>query len=234
MTADPRIVPTASTIEELTYREVSELAYAGAKVLHPKTIRPVIEAGIGLRVSNTFNPDNPGTRLVSDLPVADHHIVKSVTAIRGQSLVTLEGHGMLGVPGVAARTFAAIAATGTSVTLISQASSEQAICLAVPVDTAELLVTALQNEFYREMQRKDIDRVWATGEVVIVTVVGEGMKSTPGVAGKVFSALGEKHINVVAIAQGSSEVSISFVIKAEDIRIAVQTLHDLVIKKETV
>jgi aspartokinase/homoserine dehydrogenase 1 len=232
MTADPRIVPTATTIEELTYREVSELAYAGAKVLHPKTLRPVIEAGIGLRVLNTFNPDNPGTRLVSDLTVSDQHIVKSVTAIRGQSLVTLEGHGMLGVPGVAARTFAAIAATGTSVTLISQASSEQAICFSVPVDTAELLVNTLQNEFYREIQRKDIDRVWATGEVVIVTVVGEGMKSTPGVAGKVFSAMGEKRINVVAIAQGSSEVSISFVIKAEDIRTAVQTLHDLVIKKE--
>ncbi len=232
MTADPRIVPDAATIEELTYREVSELAYAGAKVLHPKTIRPVIEAGIGLRVLNTFNPDHPGTRLVSELPVSDRNIVKSVTAIRGQSLITLEGRGMLGVPGVAARTFGAIAATGTSVTLISQASSEQAICFAVPVEVVDMVITSLQNEFFREIQRKDIDRVWATGEVVIVTVVGEGMKSTPGVAGKVFNALGEKRINVVAIAQGSSEVSISFVLKAEDVRLAVQTLHELVILKE--
>lgn len=234
MTADPRIVPQATTIEELTYREVSELAYAGAKVLHPKTIRPVIEAGIGLRVLNTFNPDNPGTRLVSELPVTDHHVVKSVTAIRGQSLITLEGRGMLGVPGVAARTFSAIASTGTSVTLISQASSEQSICFAVPLEAAGKVVSALQKEFFHEFQRKDIDRVWATEEVVIVTVVGEGMKSTPGVAGRVFSALGEKKINVIAIAQGSSEVSISFVLRAEEVRPAVQTLHDLVIRKEVV
>jgi aspartokinase/homoserine dehydrogenase 1 len=232
MTADPRIVPSAATVEELTYREVSELAYAGAKVLHPKTIRPVIEAGIGLRVLNTFNPDHPGTRLVSDLPISDRNIAKSVTAIRGQSLITLEGRGMLGVPGVAARTFGAIAATGTSVTLISQASSEQAICFAVPVEAAEKVTTNLQNEFFREIQRKDIDRVWATSEVVIATVVGEGMKSTPGVAGKVFNALGEKGINVMAIAQGSSEVSISFVLKVEDVRPAVQALHDMVIMKE--
>lgn len=232
MTADPRIVPEADTIEELTYREVSELAYAGAKVLHPKTIRPVIEAGIGLRVLNTFNPANPGTRLVSDLPISDGRVVKSVTAIRGQSLITIEGRGMLGVPGVAARTFGAIADTGTSVTLISQASSEQAICLAVPVEAADKVVAALQDEFFREFERNDIDRVWATGEVVIVTVVGEGMKSTPGIAGQVFSALGERKINVIAIAQGSSEVSISFVLKAEDVRMAVQTLHDHVIKKE--
>ncbi len=232
MTADPRIVPGAMTIEELTYREVSELAYAGAKVLHPKTIRPVIEAGIGLRVLNTFNPENAGTRLVSELPVSDHHVVKSVTAIRGQSLITLEGRGMLGVPGVAARTFSAIASTGASVTLISQASSEQAICFALNVEAVDKVIGALQAEFRDEFQRNDIDRVWATGEVVIVTVVGEGMKSTPGVAGKVFSALGEKKINVIAIAQGSSEVSISFVLRAEDVRPAVQTLHDLVIKEE--
>ena len=231
MTADPRIVQGAHTIEELTYREVSELAYAGAKVLHPKTIRPVIEAGIGLRVLNTFNPENPGTRLVLDLPVSDHRVVKSVTTIRGQSLIALEGHGMLGVPGVAARTFQAIASTGTSVTLISQASSEQSICFAVPLEAADAVVTALTNEFFREMQRKDIDRVWATGEVVIATVVGEGMKSTPGVAGKIFSALGENHINVIAITQGSSEVSISFIITPEDVRSAVQSLHDLVINE---
>lgn len=231
MSADPRIIPDAFTIDELTYREVSELAYAGAKVLHPKTIRPVIEAGIGLRVLNTFNPTHPGTRLVADhLARPGEKIVKSVTAVRGLKLVTLEGRGMLGVPGVAARTFSCIASTGTSISLISQASSEQAICFAVPVSTTEKIVSALQREFRWELERKDIDRVWTTGEVVTVTVVGEGMKSTPGVAGRVFSALGEKKINVIAIAQGSSEVSISFVLKVEDTRAAVQTLHELVIK----
>jgi bifunctional aspartokinase / homoserine dehydrogenase 1 len=230
MSADPRIIPDAFTIEELTYREVSELAYAGAKVLHPKTIRPVIEAGIGLRVLNTFNPSHPGTRLVAELPEINHgKIVKSVTAIRGMKLVTLEGRGMLGVPGVAARTFAAIASTGTSISLISQASSEQAICFAVPQGSIQKVFQAIQTEFRYEFERKDIDRVWATDEVVLMTVVGEGMKHTPGVAGKVFSALGNKNINVVAIAQGSSEVSISFVLRVEDTRAGAQALHELVI-----
>jgi len=235
MSADPRIVPEAHTIEELTFREVAELAYAGAKVLHPKTIRPVIEAGIGLRVLNTFNPDHPGTRLVAEKPPENHSsIVKSVTAIRGMKLVTVEGRGMLGVPGVAARTFAAIASTGTNISLISQASSEQAICIAVPAAAAERVIAAIQNEFYREIQGKDIDRVWATDEVVILTVVGEGMRSTPGVAGKVFSALGEQGINVIAIAQGSSEVSISFVLRDEDTQAAVRTLHRQVIPHQEV
>ncbi len=232
MTADPRIVPEAHTIKELTYREVSELAYAGAKVLHPKTIRPVIEAGIGLRVLNTFNPENPGTRLVLDLPVSGQNIVKSVTTVRGQSLITLEGHGIMGVAGVAGRTFATIASTGTSVALISQASSEQSICFTVPMDAADQVVNALTNEFYREMQRKDIDRIWATDEVVIATVVGEGLQRTPGVAGKIFSALGAKKINVIAITQGSSEVSISFILAPGDVQKAIQSLHDLVIIEE--
>jgi bifunctional aspartokinase / homoserine dehydrogenase 1 len=230
MTADPRLIPDATTIEELTYREVSELAYAGAKVLHPKTIRPVIEAGIGLRVLNTFNPDHPGTRLVAEKQISNGKVVKSVTTIRGLKLVTLEGRGMLGVPGVAARTFGAIAATGTSISLISQASSEQTICFAVPSPATDTAIAAVQKEFFHEIEGKDIDRVWATSEVVIVTVVGEGMRSTPGIAGSVFSALGNKNINVVAIAQGSSEVSISFVIRVEDARAAVQALHELVIK----
>jgi aspartate kinase len=181
-------------------------------------------------VLNTFNPDNPGTRLVASLPVSEQNIIKSITAILGQSLITLEGRGMLGVPGVAARTFAAIASTGTSVTLISQAASEQAICFAVPAQAADRVIAALRDEFYREVQSKDIDRVWASGEVVIATVVGEGMQSTPGVAGRIFSALGEQKINVIAIAQGSSEVSISFILRAEDARLALQTLHQKVIQ----
>lgn len=231
MTADPRIVPNASTIEELTYREVSELAYFGAKVLHPKTIRPVIEAGIALRVLNTFNPDHPGTCLVAEQPVRNGWVIKSVTAIRGLKLLTLEGRGMMGVPGVAARTFGSIATTGTSVPLISQASSEQSICFCVPSAAAEQVITALEMEFNKEIARKDIDRIWATEEVVIVTVVGEGIRSTPGIAGRVFSSLGDKNINIIAIAQGSSEVSISFVLKADDTRTAVQALHELIVKE---
>lgn len=229
MTADPRLVPEARTIPELSYREVSELAYFGAKVLHPKTIRPVIEAGIGLRVCNTFNPQQPGTRLVAELPAPATGVIKAVTAIHGLQLITIEGRGMLGVPGVAARTFSAVAATGTSVPLISQASSEQSICFAVPVESTRNVIAALQATFAPEIASRDIDRVWATDEVVIITVVGAGMRNTPGVAGRVFNALGEKEVNVIAIAQGSSEVSISMLIDAADARISVQTLHGLIV-----
>jgi aspartate kinase len=229
MTADPRLVPDARTISVLSFREVSELAYFGAKVLHPKTIRPVIEAGVGLRVCNTFNPEHPGTRIVAELPAPATGVIKAVTAIRGLQLITLEGRGMLGVPGVAARTFNTVAATGTSVPLISQASSEQSICFAVPIESTRSVLAGLQSTFAQEIASRDIDRVWATEEVVIITVVGAGMRSTPGVAGRVFQALGEKSVNVIAIAQGSSEVAISMTVDAADTRSALQILHTLIV-----
>ncbi len=229
MTADPRLVPEASTIGELSYREVAELVYFGARVLHPLTIRPVIEAGIGLKVLNTFNPAHPGTRIVAERPAnGDGRIIQAVTMIKGLRLLTIEGRGMLGVPGVAARTFAAIASTHTSVPLISQASSEQSICFAVPSEAAGQVVDAICREFEREIVRRDIDRVWASEEVVIISVVGAGMIHTPGIAGKVFSTLGSHQVNVVAIAQGSSEVSISFIVEANDGANAVRALHTLI------
>ncbi len=227
MTADPRLVPNAATVPVCSYREVAELAYYGAKVLHPKTIRPVIEAGIGLRVCNTFQPEHPGTRLVSELK-ADNNVIKAITTVRGLKLITLEGRGMLGVPGVAARTFETVAKLGTSVPLITQASSEQSICFAVPTASADQVIAMLTKAFTHEIENRDIDRVWATNEVGIVTVVGEGMRSTPGVAGRVFAALGTNNVNVVAIAQGSSEVSISLVVNATDLQQALRYLHELV------
>lgn len=228
MTTDPRLVKEAVTIPELSYREVSELAYFGAKVLHPKTIRPVIDAGIGLRVCNTFNPSHPGTRLVTDMVPLKGRIIKAITAIRGLQLITVEGRGMLGVPGVAARTFGAVAETGTSVPLISQASSEQSICFAVPSEAADRVLSALNKEFLIELNNQDIDRVWATEEVVIITVVGAGMRNTPGISGRVFSALGAVGVNVIAIAQGSSEVSISLIINDRETQPAVAALHKLI------
>jgi aspartate kinase len=227
LTADPRLVPDARTVPVCSYREVAELAYYGAKVLHPKAIRPVIEAGIGLRVCNTFNPSHPGTRLVAELDKQDG-VIKAITTIRGLQLVTLEGRGMLGVPGVAARTFESVAKLGTSVPLITQASSEQSICFAVPCGSVQRVLEMLTAAFAHEIESRDIDRVWATQEVGIITVVGEGMLSTPGVAGRVFSALGEDRINVVAIAQGSSEVSISLVVSAADTQPALRALHRLI------
>jgi len=228
MTADPRLVPAACTIPELSFREIAELAYYGAKVVHPKTIRPVIEAGIGLRVCNTFNPSHPGTRLLRESAANNHGTIKAVTAIKGQSLITVEGRGMLGVVGVAARTFSAVAATGTSVPLITQASSEQSICFAVPVSSVPSVVSSLEDAFAPELQRGDIDRVISTSEVTIITAVGAGMRTTPGVAGRIFTALGEHGVNIIAIAQGSSEVSISLVVDAADAEAGVQAIHGLI------
>ena len=234
MTTDPRIVKDAVTLPEITYSEIAELAYYGAKVLHPKTIRPVVDAGIGLRICNTFNPSHPGTRLIANAPsdskARNGQVVKAVTAIRNQRLVTIEGRGMLGVPGVAARAFGAVASTKTSVPLITQASSEQSICFAVPSESAASVLNALQAVFASEIEDEDIDRVWMTEDVSIITVVGVGMRHTPGVAGQVFTQLGNNRANVLAIAQGSSEVSISMVVAAVDTELAVRSLHELIVK----
>jgi aspartate kinase len=234
MTADPRLVPDARTLTEISYSEVAELAYYGAKVLHPKTVRPVVDEGIGLRICNTFNPSHPGTRLVPNIrgngKAISGQVVRAVTAIRKQRLVTIEGRGMLGVPGVAARAFGAVASTGTSVPLITQASSEQSICFAVPAESAAPVLSALQGAFATEIDDNDIDRIWATEDVSIITVVGAGMRHTPGVSGQVFSQLGNNDVNVLAIAQGSSEVSISMVVDAQDTEAAVKALHELIVK----
>jgi bifunctional aspartokinase / homoserine dehydrogenase 1 len=229
MTADPRVIPEAHTISRLTYREVAELAYFGAKVLHPKTIRPVIDTPIGVRICNTFNPQNPGTRLVAEEQTFADGVIKAVTAIHGLQMITIEGRGMLGVVGVAARTFSAVAETDTSVPFITQASSEQSICFAVPISSAPKVIHALERTFAKEIASRDIDRVWASEEIVIVTIVGAGMRTIPGVAGRIFSALGEQRVNVIAIAQGSSEVSISLVIAASESKKAVQAIHGLII-----
>lgn len=232
MTADPRLVPDAATVPVCSYREIAELAYYGARVLHPKAIRPVIEAGIGLRVCNTFNPEHRGTRLVSELK-AQNGVIKAITTVRALQLITLEGRGMLGVPGVAARTFETVAKLGTSVPLITQASSEQSICFAVPIESTNRVVAMLTEAFAREIESRDIDRVWATEEVGIVTIVGEGMRSTPGVSGRIFTALGNNNVNVIAIAQGSSEVSISLVVNAIHVQQALRVLHQLIQLAET-
>lgn len=226
MSTDPRVVSEARTIDALTYREISELAYFGAKVLHPKTIRPVLEAGIPLRVKNTFNPDHPGTLIVEN-GIQHVRSIKAVTAIRDLSLITVAGKGMLGVPGIAARTFGAVARTGTSVLMISQASSEQSICFVVPLGSARQIIDALNKEFAAEIARRDVDEVSATDTVSIITVVGAGMRETPGIAGQIFTATGQAGVNVIAITQGSSECSISLVVTNADTDSAVRAIHPL-------
>ena len=229
MTADPRLVSQARTISSLSYREVAELAFYGAKVLHPKTIRPVIENDIPLRIKNTFQPKNEGTLIVRNA-LDNNGKIKAVTAIRNLSLVNVEGKGMLGVPGIAARTFAAVARSQINVLLISQASSEQSICFAVPDEATEYIIEALDGEFADELGRRDIDRIWAQRKVSIVTVVGAGMRGTPGISGRLFTALGDDRVNIIAIAQGSSECSISMVVTDDDTRAAERAIHSLIIE----
>lgn len=224
MTADPRIVRDARSIPALSYSEVSEMAYFGAKVLHPKTIRPIIERGIPLWVKNTFNPSFPATQIIRDPDIADGEI-KAVTAIHNLSMATVEGRGMLGVPGIAARTFSAVAGQGVSVLMISQASSEQSISFLIPQKTGPSVKQAIEKEMVLELARRDVDRVWLLDDVVIVTAVGAGMRSTPGIASQIFGALGRAKINVIAIAQGSSECSLSLVVGAEDAERAIRQIH---------
>ncbi len=224
MSADPRIVRDAHTIETLTYREVSELAFYGAKVLHPKTLRPLIDTGIPVRVKNTFNPDHPGTLIVPHIE-GDQRPLKSVTAIRNVSMVTVEGRGMQGIPGVAGRTFMAVSRTGTSVLMISQSSSEQSIFFVIPDASAEQAKTGIEAEFSVEMARRDIDSVEINEDFCIVTVVGTGMRNTPGVAARIFMALGDAGVNVHATAQGSSDCGISLAVSEAQLEDALKAIH---------
>ncbi len=227
MSADPRIVPTAQNIPTLTFLEISELAYYGAKVLHPKAIRPCIENGIPLRIKNTFNPAHAGTVVVPDDGVPSGGI-KAVTTIKNLSFITVAGKGMMGITGIAARTFSAVARCNVSVLLISQASSEQSICFSTPDETADNVIVALEDEFAEEITRRDIDRISAQHDVSIITVVGAGMSGTPGIAGRLFGTLGNHTINIIAIAQGSSECSISLVVDGGETVTAVSHIHDLI------
>ena len=224
LTADPRLVPDARTLPELSYIEAAELSYFGAKVLHPKTMLPAIERQIPVRIKNTFEPEHPGTLIVAE-PRPSRHVVKAITAIRNLSMVTVEGRGMMGVPGVAARVFGAVARESISVLMISQSSSEQNICFAIPQEATARAEAALRQELAPEVGRHDIDRVDSTSPVAIVAVVGAGMRGSPGVAAKTFVALARAGINIIAIAQGSSEYNISFVIDQERMAEAVRLIH---------
>ncbi|MCD6290242.1 MAG: aspartate kinase [Anaerolineae bacterium] len=223
-TADPRIVPEARTLPQLSYTEAAELAYFGAKVLHPKTILPAIEKDIPIHVLNTFNPDHPGTRIVRQTDNQGGS-VKAITAIKDLTMITVEGRGMIGVPGIAARTFQAVASVGANVLMISQSSSEQNICFVIPKADAPRVLNALHEALSHELERQHIDSIQGQDGIVIVAVVGSAMKGTPGIAAKVFGALGEAGINVIAIAQGASEANISLVAAQGDGDEAVRRIH---------
>lgn len=224
MTTDPRVVPQAHPISHLSYAEISELSFFGAKVLHSQAIRPARRVGIPVRILNTFEPDHPGTFITAESP-HDGKTVKAIAAIKNMSLVTVAGPGMIGIPGVAGRTFTAVARTDTNVLMISQASSEQSICFVVPTADVARVIDSLENELIREIERRDLDRVKAEDNTVVLAVVGSGMKGMPGVSARLFGALGKEKINVVAIAQGSSEYNISIVIAQGDADSAVKAIH---------
>lgn len=224
MTGDPRLVPDAQTVAELSYAEAAELSYFGAKVIHPQTISPAVERGIPIRILNTFNPTHPGTLIVRE-PRMTHHAVKAITAIRNLSQVTVEGRGMQGVPGVAARVFSAVAREGVNILMISQSSSEQNICFVIEANAGDRARAALEKEFELERLRQRIDRVWAQERVVIIAIVGAGMKGIPGVSARVFGALGQCNINVISIAMGSSEYNLSLVVDEKDADNAVRAIH---------
>jgi aspartate kinase len=224
MTTDPRVVPEARPIRHLSYVEISELSYFGAKVLHSQAIRPARRDGIPVRILNTFEPTHPGTLITAEAKDSNKS-VKAVTAIKNMSLITVEGPGMVGISGVAGRTFTAVARTDTSVLMISQASSEQSICFVVPTPDVPKVVKSLESELVREIERRDLEGVKWEEETVILAVVGSGMKGTPGVSGRLFGALGREKINVVAIAQGSSEFNISLVVAQGEADKAVRAIH---------
>jgi aspartate kinase len=224
LTADPRLVPEARTLREISYNEAAELAYFGAKVLHPKTLRPVSEAGIPVWIRNSFAPERPGTKITATgHPTARG--VKAITAISEVTLVTVGGRGIVGLPGVAGKTFTAVASAQANVLLISQSSSENDICFIVNSADAAVTVEKLREAFAHDLGHSDVEHITINSEIAIIAVVGERMRGMPGIAGRTFSALGRRGINIIAIAQGSSEYNVSFVVEAGIMRDAVQALH---------
>ena len=223
MSADPNRVPESQVIDALSYNEAMELAYFGAKVLHPQTLGPVLRNGIPLVIRNTFNPDAPGSRITTDGGDGDN--IKGVTAVRDMALVSLEGSGMIGVPGTAERLFAALRDAGVSVTLISQASSEHSISVAVPRQLAERAARVIREAFAVEIEGGQIQRVAIDDDQSIIAVVGDGMAGEPGIAARFFGNLANARINIRAIAQGSSERNISAVVKADDVTRALRAAH---------
>lgn len=225
MTADPRTVPTARVLPAVSYREAAEMSYFGAKVIHPKTMVPAIEKRIPIRIKNTFNPSHPGT-LITASSQAGERAAKTVTSIDDLAVIAIEGNGMIGVPGVSGRIFSALARAQVNVMMISQASSEHNVCFLVPRKDSAAGVRVLREEFGVDIARKFIDDVTVREPVSIVAVVGEGMIGAKGIAGRTFDAVAKADVNIIAIAQGSSELNISFVVEQADARKAVRAVHD--------
>ncbi len=224
LTADPRLVPDARTIPVISYREAGELAYFGAKVLHPKTLNPVVQAAIPVWIKNSFAPEKPGTKITLEGQSIGGG-VKALTAIRDVTLISLGGPGIVGLPDVVGRTFSTTAEVRANVLLISQSSSQNDICFIVATSDAQRTVDALRKEFAHDLAHHKVEHITVVSNIAIVAVVGENMRGTPGIAGRTFNALGRDNVNLIAIAQGSSECNISFVIEEKAVKTALLTTH---------
>ncbi len=225
MTADPRVIKTAYTINELSYVEAMELCNFGAKVIYPPTIYPVCVRNIPIKVKNTFNPNHPGT-LIKEKIEDDRKPIKGISSIKGTTLITVTGLAMVGVIGVNQRIFTALATNGISVFMVSQASSENSTSIGVRDEDAEAAVNVLNEEFSKEIETGAMFPMHAESGLATIAIVGENMKHTPGIAGKLFGTLGRSGISVIACAQGASETNISFVVDSQFLRKSLNVLHD--------
>jgi aspartokinase/homoserine dehydrogenase 1 len=224
MSADPRVIRRAYCLDHLSYAEAMELSHFGAKVIYPPTIIPALKKQIPIRIKNTFNPEAPGTLI--DHQKDEEQKVKGLSSICDVALLTLQGNGMIGISGISMRMFSALAKDNINIVLISQASSESSISVVINSDDAELARLALIKEFDKEIARNEINGVLVDDNMSVVAIVGEGMKHTSGVSGRLFNDVGRNGINVYAIAQGASELNISFVIKEEDLRKTLNVVHE--------
>ncbi len=226
MTADPRQVKSAFSLSEMTYEEAMEMSHFGTRVIYPPTLQPAFHEKIPLVIKNTFNPDFPGT-VVHSKTGDGEYMVKGVSSIERISLVNLEGSGMVGVAGVSSRLFGALARKQISVILITQASSEHSICFAIRPEDTEPAKSTIVEEFQLEIQSGKVNEPVIDHDMAIVAIIGENMRKIPGISGKMFGSLGKNGINVVAIAQGSSERNLSVVISHADLRKALNTIHQV-------
>lgn len=225
MTTNPALVPNAFPLDHITYEEAMELSHFGAKVLHPPMIQPAMEKNIPIRICNTFDTSFAGT-LISKERDKKGHIITGLTAIEEIALLTIQGSGMVGVPGIAARLFGALADKEINVIVITQASSEHSICVAVKPEDAKGAKESIEGEFRYEIGANDMDKVQIERDLSIIAVVGKNMRRLPGISGKIFYALGMEEINVIAISQGSSELNISVIINRADQKRALNVIHE--------
>jgi aspartokinase/homoserine dehydrogenase 1 len=222
--ADPRYVDHATVLDGVTYREAMELSYFGAEVIHPYTMIPAIETGTPLVIRNTMNPAAPGT-VISSASSSRDSLITGIASIESVALLNVEGSGMVGISGIAGRIFGVLAAARINIIMISQASSEHSICFIVRDEQAEPAVRALQSDLELEIHQKKIEEIQVQRDLEIVAVIGANMRGRPGISGRVFSSLGDAEVNVLAIAQGSTEMNISFVVHRDDRRRTLNAVH---------